>query len=94
MLASDESLEQLGIVARQRIEVCATTARGIVLGRGHTVQIAFGVGGIFDRGPSTKLRTGNDLERAAAVRTVLDVDGEGASFILHLLQWDCPWPVE
>jgi len=37
----------------------------------------------------------NDLELpGAAVRAVLHVDVEGASFILHLLQWDCPWGLE
>ena len=33
---------------------------------------------------------GDDLQAAAAVRAVFDVDVEGASFILHLLQWVCP----
>lgn len=37
----------------------------------------------------------NDLELAGAtVRAVLHVDIEGASFILHLLQWDCPRGLE
>ena len=31
---------------------------------------------IFDGGPSTRLRTGDDLQSAAAVRAVLDVDVE------------------
>ena len=31
---------------------------------------------IFDGGPSTRLRTGDDLQAAAAVRAVFDVDVE------------------
>jgi hypothetical protein len=31
---------------------------------------------IFDGGPSTRLRTGDDLQSAAAVRAVFDVDVE------------------
>jgi hypothetical protein len=31
---------------------------------------------IFDRGPSTRLRTGDDLQGAAAVRAVFHVDIE------------------
>jgi hypothetical protein len=34
---------------------------------------------------------GDDLQAAATIRAVFDVDIEGASFILHLSQWDCPW---
>lgn len=50
MLASHEGLQRLGIVARQRIEAGATTARGILLGRGHAIQIAFGIRRIIDCG--------------------------------------------
>ena len=39
--------------------------------------------GVFDGG--------DDLQRAAAVRAFFNIDLEGASFILHLLQWDCPY---
>ena len=31
---------------------------------------------IFDGGPSTRLRTGDDLQASAAVRAVFDVDVE------------------
>src|SRR5262245_41364657 len=52
-------------------------AQGSVAGRGWA-----GPGGrgfhrrIFDGGPSTRLRTGDDLQAAAAVRAVFDVDVE------------------
>ena len=36
------------------------------------------------------LDAGDDAHRPAAHRACLDVDAEGASFILHLLQWGCP----
>ena len=39
--------------------------------------------GVFDGG--------DDLQGAATLGTLFDVDIEGASFILHLLQWDCPY---
>ncbi len=50
MLAVHERVKELGVVTRKRIEAGATTARGILLGRGHAIQIAFGVGRIIDRG--------------------------------------------
>ena len=33
---------------------------------------------------------GEDRQGAAAVGALFNIDSEGASFILHLLQWDCP----
>ena len=34
---------------------------------------------------------GEDRQGTAAVGAMFNIDIEGASFILHLLQWDCPY---
>ena len=68
-----------------RLEKIESLRRGARRGAGRQAEMAEDFDNhrrIFD--------SGDDLQGTAAVGALFDVDIEGASFILHLLQWVCP----